>query len=200
MRIKVSGVYCIFNNRTKSMYVGSTIDLHKRHIDHLAMLRNGRHDCKALQEAWEFDGEARFSFLLLEECNPIRLVLEQHEQFWLDAYPLIYNTIPYANRSVASKWIWKAHPEIARAGQQAPRTKLAVINQSPANRLAGRQRMLARWKDPNYRNRVSNSIPTEVRSETLKQCWKDPDYRARMVTAAKRRWENFRNRNAVTIK
>jgi hypothetical protein len=68
-----SGVYeirCLVTNR---VYVGSSVNVHARWLQHRNRLRSGRHCNSFLQRAWNSHGENNFQVLVLE------LFCRQHE-------------------------------------------------------------------------------------------------------------------------
>ena len=75
-----SGIYALVNDETGKVYVGRSIDLDKRKRTHFWALRNGQHPNSHLQRAW--NGGARFSFQILEECSPD--VCNEREVFWIE--------------------------------------------------------------------------------------------------------------------
>lgn len=58
------GVYCLVSESTEEVYVGSTVDLNRRCIQHLSGLTNGQHPNGNLQRAFDRDG-----FVTLEFCE-----------------------------------------------------------------------------------------------------------------------------------
>lgn len=61
-----SGIYVIYCTANFGLYVGSTIVFKRRRVDHLRELRNNKHHCKHLQNAWNKHGEAFFVFQVIE--------------------------------------------------------------------------------------------------------------------------------------
>lgn len=79
------GVYALYNRAGDAVYVGSSVDVNTRIMHHRMQLRGRRHANRRLQADWLADGEASFTYHLLEEVTaPARLV--HAEQVWLDAY------------------------------------------------------------------------------------------------------------------
>ena len=86
------GIYQIKNIENGKLYIGSTKNIRKRHIQHFSDLRTNRHHCIYLQRAFNIHGEDKFKFEIIEYCDPSeRLILEQ---YWIDfflAQGIIYN-------------------------------------------------------------------------------------------------------------
>ncbi len=84
-----SGIYVIRNGVNGKMYVGSALDIARRHAKHRYQLRTGKHPSKHLNAAWKKYGEDAFEFATLEECDST--VLLEREQFWMDKLHPAYN-------------------------------------------------------------------------------------------------------------
>lgn len=61
-----SGVYVIYCTTSFGLYIGSTISFKRRKVDHLRDLRNNKHHCAHLQNAWNKYGEDAFVFQVIE--------------------------------------------------------------------------------------------------------------------------------------
>lgn len=64
----VSGIYCFENTRNNMMYIGKSVDLKKRLLDHINNLRKNEDECLYLQNAWKKYGEGVFKIYVLEVC------------------------------------------------------------------------------------------------------------------------------------
>lgn len=87
------GVYCYINLLNDKLYIGSTIDLSRRHIEHV----KGKASCITLQNAVKKYGWNNFAYSLLEEVlNENQLV--EREDYWIQQYDFdnLYNILPYA--------------------------------------------------------------------------------------------------------
>lgn len=76
------GIYLILNFCSDKGYVGSSVDAVRRLYLHRRMLRRGQHHSPQLQRAFDRDGEAAFSFAVIERCAAADLL--RREQFWID--------------------------------------------------------------------------------------------------------------------
>jgi hypothetical protein len=90
MERDVCGVYSIRNSVTQDEYVGSSINVAQRFIQHQALLRRGKHHAARLQDAWNTYGEDIFSLIVLEEIVDSAHLITV-EQKYLDARQPIYN-------------------------------------------------------------------------------------------------------------
>lgn len=97
------GIYAI-EHLSGKCYVGSASNISKRWSRHRADLRQGKHRNLHLQAAWDRDGEAAFTFRILE----ITEELTTREQHWIDALGVCnpgkgYNKAPTARSSRGRK-------------------------------------------------------------------------------------------------
>lgn len=101
---KAAGVYCVRNDATGRLLLGSSVNLHGPLNRHRSELRYGSHRCAALQADWDRLGEEAFTFEILDRVPDALEGLErddalrQLEQKWLAACPpgggTSYNTSP----------------------------------------------------------------------------------------------------------
>ncbi len=79
-----SGIYIIHNTKDGMVYVGQTLDFHKRWIAHKSQLKSTFHGNRNLQAAWIKDGAGSFEFEILEYC-PVEQ-LDEREQYFINIY------------------------------------------------------------------------------------------------------------------
>jgi len=104
MSIK-SGIYKIINSLNNKEYIGSAVDLERRHYYHLLHLRRNKHHSNKLQRAYNKYGKENFKFEVIEEvffnssCTTSYKTeyLQCLEQFYLDKF------LPYKNGYNISK-------------------------------------------------------------------------------------------------
>lgn len=80
----LSGIYAIVNISDKKIYIGKSVDLHKREITHLWRLRKRIHPNPHLQHAFDLYGELNFRFIILERCE--REALCDKEIYYIEKY------------------------------------------------------------------------------------------------------------------
>ena len=88
-----SGIYEIYNRLNHRVYIGRSVNIQNRILQHLWSLRNGDHHNSALQYDWDRFGEANFSWLVLQRVPPHRGWLETlHivEKYWINQFILFY--------------------------------------------------------------------------------------------------------------
>jgi group I intron endonuclease len=77
-----TGVYKITNNKTKKIYIGSSINILRRWVEHKSELNKNTHKNDKLQKSWNKYGDENFTFTIIEECEKELLLIR--EQFYLD--------------------------------------------------------------------------------------------------------------------
>lgn len=87
-----SGVYKITNSINSKIYIGSSLNIHKRLIHHKGRLNNNMHCNKHLQFAYNKYGKDNFIFETLEICENII----EREQYYLNTLKPEYNILPNA--------------------------------------------------------------------------------------------------------
>lgn len=70
---QICGIYIIKNIINEKVYIGQSVDIHHRWMQHKADLRNGHHHNEHLQRAWDKYGEENFEFSILTECDESEL-------------------------------------------------------------------------------------------------------------------------------
>ena len=122
---KITGIYKIVNTVNGHKYVGSGMSVKGRWRTHLHCLRKNKHHSPYLQRAWNKYGEEAFEFIVIEECEPIKEVLLEREQFWIDelhAYGKTgYNGTPKAANSLGYKHTEESKKKISEANKDRPR-------------------------------------------------------------------------------
>lgn len=86
------GIYMIHNKINNKVYIGQTVDIDNRWMQHRSRLRCQNHENKHLQAAYNLYGEDAFEYVLLEECE--RNELNEKEIFYIqyyDSYKTGYN-------------------------------------------------------------------------------------------------------------
>jgi len=79
-----SGVYKITNIINGMFYIGSSNDIRQRWNEHRSDLRRKIHSNIKLQHAWNFYGEDKFTFELIEETESTQSFIFEREQHYLN--------------------------------------------------------------------------------------------------------------------
>jgi hypothetical protein len=83
------GIYAIENTKTKRVYVGQSVHIHKRFSQHLRELEKGTHHSQKLQEAFDEHGAESFTLTILEICEKEQL--HQKESEWIIKFDALEN-------------------------------------------------------------------------------------------------------------
>jgi group I intron endonuclease len=78
-----SGIYKITNTQNGKFYIGSSKNIEGRWNDHKQYLRGNYHINPKLQHAWNFYGEDKFLFEILEEVN--QELLFERENYYISS-------------------------------------------------------------------------------------------------------------------
>lgn len=102
-----AAIYQIRNLKNGKIYIGSAKNFHSRKLKHLNFLKNGKHHCSHLQNAWNLDGAVNFQFEILELITDINILIVR-EQFYLDWFKsynreIGYNLSPTAGNTLGTK-------------------------------------------------------------------------------------------------
>ncbi len=72
------GIYKIENKVNGKIYIGSSISIPTRLINHKYMLRLNKHDNEYLQKSYNKHGEVNFIFDIVELCNEKELIVKEN--------------------------------------------------------------------------------------------------------------------------
>lgn len=89
----MQGIYKIIYN-DKIVYIGSSINIHKRWKQHISALKHNKHKNFLLQRIYNKGGNDSLNFYIIEECNKENLI--KREQYYIDTYK------PYCNLADAN--------------------------------------------------------------------------------------------------
>lgn len=98
-----AGVYTITNTNNGKIYVGSTIHVDRRRLEHFSALKYNKHINKHLQNAYNKYGRESFEFEVIETLeitDSIKEDLLAREQFWIDNLKPEYNVLLVAGSNL----------------------------------------------------------------------------------------------------
>lgn len=125
MREKICGIYKIENTINNMLYIGQSVDIQKRWIEHRYELNKGIHINKHLQRAWNKYGQDAFVFSILELCDEEDL--NNLETEYIASYKSNNEEYGY-NLTIGGDgvrgWVptdeWRQKLKIANAGENNP--------------------------------------------------------------------------------
>lgn len=131
VRVKYCGIYKILNTVNDNFYIGSSVDITGRLSQHRSSLKKGTHHNMHLQNAWNKYGEGAFTFTIIEECQPIKQVLLEREQYYIDTLKPAYNHLLIAGSRLGSKHTYEVKAKISNSSKgktfsAATRKKLSI--------------------------------------------------------------------------
>jgi group I intron endonuclease len=88
-----SGIYSIINLTNNKRYVGSSINTHKRLVQHFWLLRNNIHDNIFLQNSYNKYGKDSFIYEVLEEC--CEELLPERENYYIEHFKTLNSDFGY---------------------------------------------------------------------------------------------------------
>jgi len=101
-----SGIYFIINVHTAKIYVGSALNLKRRHSVHFSALKKNKHPNYHLRNSFNLYGSESFLFLIVETCGKDELL--ELEQKYIDILNVLdcefgYNICPTAGNLLGYK-------------------------------------------------------------------------------------------------
>ena len=174
---KISGIYKIVNTVNGKKYVGSALDIRVRWWKHRQYLRKNNHHSIKLQNAWNKYGEESFDFSIIEECEPIKEILEEREQFWMDYYKAYdnhnYNVSKIAGRSMQGRKHTKESREKMSKSSKNPsketREKISKANKNRSPETREKLSIAAKNRSPETRKNMADAQRGKVLSEETKK-------------------------------
>jgi len=79
-----SGIYLITNLINNKVYIGSSVRIQRRWIEHRFDLKHQKHQNRHLQRAWNKYGKENFAFEIIELCD--KSELSSRESYWADLF------------------------------------------------------------------------------------------------------------------
>lgn len=80
------GIYKILNTKNGKVYIGSSMNLRKRQLEHFRYLNRGSHHSILLQRSYIKHGFDNFRFCIVELCKKEKSILLEREQYHMDLY------------------------------------------------------------------------------------------------------------------
>lgn len=115
--INKPGIYCIKNNKSGKIYVGSSINLYYRIKDHKVRLLENKHSNDHLQKSFNNSGIEYFTIKILKfTILPEKNILEKYEQYYIDLLNPEYNILKEAYKNSSYKHTPEIIEKIRKSG------------------------------------------------------------------------------------
>ena len=192
----LSGIYQIKNIESGHRYIGSSIDINRRLLDHASHLRRNSNECSHLQNAYNKYGDACFECQILLLCPENKTLY--YEQAFLDRFHPRYNIA----RSVTAptlglKYSEKTRKKMSRSqsGKNNP-----MYGKSPSKIHRERISAALSGEKNSFYGKTHSKETRQLLSEQMKQRWADGVY-VRTAEHNRKIGEGLRgNQNAKGLK
>jgi len=175
----VCGIYVICNRLNNKIYLGSSIDLRRRLLEHLRQLRKGEHHSPKLQRAWFKYGEHSFELRVVELVkNPAEIL--SREQWWLDRLQPWDSNVGYNICKQGRNWFGNKH---------TPETKLKIgmahkgktVSNETRRKISEANRGNQTWLGRHHSEDTKKKISAQHKGRTF-----TPEQHTRVVKANRR--------------
>jgi group I intron endonuclease len=177
---KHSAIYSISHPASKSVYVGSSVDVERRWRSHRKDLELQRHRCQHLQRAWIKYGGDGFVFDILEDCQPVKEQLLALEQHWMDYYKStgLYNTCPIAGSPLGLKLTIEQRGKISNAqkGKKKSESHRYALSLAALQRVRSEEELAgfaSYWtgkkKSPEHLQKIGESVSKTIAGRSEQQ-------------------------------
>ena len=168
-----AGVYQLVNRQNGKSYIGSSYDIAQRWEQHLYQLRNGKHDNRHLQYAFDKYRAESFEMIILFQTNK-HTSMVMLEQYYLDTVKPEYNIAPFARSSFGIKRTEETRKklQLVNLGKKATPETLKRLHESHIGKSDGEL-------NPFYGK--THSMESRLKmSKSQKQRTSHPEYRQHM--------------------
>lgn len=193
-----AGIYRIINSSNGKCYVGSSIDINRRRLEHFSALLHNRHVNNHLQNAYNKYGKDSFIFEVIENLeitDNIKEDLLEREQFWIDNLRPEYNILLVAGSTLgyhhteetkqkisnSTKGVKKSaeHTKHIKEGQQGrvlTQEHKEKLSQSAKNRKSMSHHSIISIDGIIYNSLKEASERTGVKYNTIQKRLKNPNF------------------------
>ena len=158
------GIYAIRNIKNNKRYIGQSLHIHKRFIQHKYSLDKQVHFNEHLQNAWNLYGADNFVFEVLEECNSCDL--NDKETFWkLHFDPNTYNLGNTGNVGTTSL-------ETRQKVSNTINEQMKCMSKEERIKKYGHKKNIGKIRSEEVKLRISNTLrgrPSYIRTEECRK-------------------------------
>lgn len=192
---RICAIYCIKNIENNKVYIGSSLDIRKRFINHKLDLKKNNHTNTYLQNSYNKYGEKSFTISILEKCDKINII--EKEQYWMDYFKsysskIGYNILKKARSSLnykhteetkiklsssikkfhkANPGVWKGRKLSEEVKQNIRKTRKKVYNKKSVSNIT-REKLRIALTGKKLSNKHKESISKSHLNSTKEYCWK----------------------------
>ena len=149
MKERISGIYCIKNLVDEKVYIGQSVNLHKRLDDHKSDLKHNRHHNTYLQHAYNKYGAENFDFNIIHECS-----IEE-----LDLLEIYYICEVYHSQDRDCGYNRESGGNFKKTVSEETKLKISKAGkkrfENPEEIEKNRKRILKRFENPSEHERMS---------------------------------------------
>ena len=176
-----AGIYRIINSSNGKCYVGSSIDINRRRLEHFSALLHNRHVNNHLQNAYNKYGKDSFIFEVIENLeitDNIKEDLLEREQFWIDNLRPEYNILLVAGSTLGYHHTEETKQKISNSTKGV---KKSVEHKAKLSQAAKHRKSQSHHSIINIDGVVYNSIKeaserTGVKYNTIQKRLKNPNF------------------------
>jgi group I intron endonuclease len=177
MENSICGIYKISSIcKPSRFYIGSSVDVYHRWIEHKSNLSRGKHHSPKIQNHYNKYGVNDLSFEVIEYCTRNNLL--EREQYYLDTLNPWFNTYPIAGSPLGHKPTKEHVEKVRRAGlgrivSEETRKKIseAHMGMRTSEEAKSKQRAakLGGKLSEEHKAKIGESLRGTVRSEEYKE-------------------------------
>lgn len=173
--MKIAGIYIIKNLINNKFYIGSSINIKRRFIDHKRDLKSNKHASIKLQRAYHKYGETNFSFIVLEQLclsklydiKSLKETIINKEQFYLDSL-LFANEDNNKFHKLGYNILRKADSSLGAKHSTDTKNKLSIAHKKKWNNNSYRKKMSIALKGVNSGNKREDLKKYNINNKSKK--------------------------------
>lgn len=184
------GVYKITNIKSNKVYIGSSNNIYKRCLSHIAMLINNEHQLH-IQNSFNKHGLSNFKFEIIELCN-IEIQFKR-EQYYLD-------TILFAQEYIET--VGKDNRFLKLGFNLSPLAEINYIVEHSEEYKENMSKILKDvWQKPGYREKMEAIFNGEEYKSMNKKIRSSPEFKKKISDSHIGRWTTeYREKMSKIIK
>lgn len=172
--MRICGIYAIENIISQKLYIGKSINVKKRILEHKRKLKNNVHFNKYLQKSWLKYGFENFKFKIIEEC--LEHELDEKEIYFIEKFKTITGVYNFKSGGNGGKHSYETKEKIKE------KRKNQIITQE--TKLKMKKSRIG--KKPNKGKKFSDEHKEKIK-KAMKNRRLSEEHRAKISEANRRR-------------